>query len=120
MIGHKVSFNLDEILLKDYNLNELKNKDKIISNFKDSFETLHSLYYDEIQKELKSKGIEIETLSIQSFLELFMLDLPYNEPYFDKDLIGDQYSPLIEELKIRVMFKEVTLSEINKKKSRNK
>lgn len=47
-----------------------------------------------------------------------MLDLPYNEPYFDKDLIEDQYSTLIEELKIRVMFKEVTLSDINKKKSK--
>lgn len=55
---------MDEKFLKDYNLNELKNKDKIISNFKDSFETLQSLYYDEMQKELKSKGIEIETLSI--------------------------------------------------------
>lgn len=45
-----------------------------------------------------------------------MLDLPYNEPYFDKDLIEDQSFPLIEELKLRAMFKEVTLLGINKKK----
>ncbi len=45
-----------------------------------------------------------------------MLDLPYNEPYFDKDLIEDQSFSLIEELKLRAMFKEVTLLGINKKK----
>lgn len=53
---------MDEILLKDYNLDELKNKDKIISKFKDSFDTLNSLYYDEMQGQLKSKGIESDKL----------------------------------------------------------
>lgn len=110
IIGHKVSFNLD------YNLDELKNKDKIISQFKDSFDTLNSLYYDEMQGQLKFKGIESDKLDTKSFLDLVMLDLPYNKPYFDKDLIENQYFPLIEELKLRAVFKEVTLLGINKKK----
>ena len=43
-----------------------------------------------------------------------MLDLPYNEPYWDKDLIEVQYYNLIQELKLRAMFKEVTPALINK------
>lgn len=116
IIGQKVFFSLDEKLLKDYNLAELKNKDKLISNFKDSFDTLRMMYHAEMEVEFESKGIERDKLTDQSLLELVMFDLPNNEPYFDKDLLEAQYLNLIEELKLRAMFKEVTAAVMKKSK----
>lgn len=114
IIGQKVFFFFDEKLLKDYNLAEFKNKDKLISNFQDSFDTLRVMYYAEMEIVFESKGIEKDKLTNQSFLELVMFDLPNDEPYFDKDLLEPQYLTLIEELRLRAIYKEVTASVMKK------
>lgn len=101
---NSMNFKVSYQLIKEYNWSQFKKKEKLISNFSESFERISLLYYEEMKVYIQTKEVEIEkgTFDNKSFLELIMYCLPVSEPYFEFNYLMDpSLTELVDELRLR-------------------